>query len=121
MKIGNAEKKEILAMRVDGYTYQEIGDKFGITKERVRQIIQETAFDRPKEPKKKKYKYTNFFYAIVHQYGEVATFTREIGVPQTTIYTWLSGKLPTNIKTLLKVCKALDEDIYHLFEEEMRV
>lgn len=33
------QKIEMFAMRLDGYTLQEIGDKYGITRERVRQIL----------------------------------------------------------------------------------
>lgn len=33
------QKLEMYSMRLDGCTLQEIGDKFGMTKERVRQIL----------------------------------------------------------------------------------
>lgn len=32
-------QREVLSMRLEGYTLQEIGQKFGITRERVRQIL----------------------------------------------------------------------------------
>ena len=32
--------KEIILLRSDGWTLQKIGDKFGLTRERVRQIIE---------------------------------------------------------------------------------
>ncbi len=34
--------EEILALRASGHTLLEIGDTFGITRERVRQIVQES-------------------------------------------------------------------------------
>lgn len=34
-----AELMEMFQLRVEGYSLQEIGDKFGITRERVRQIL----------------------------------------------------------------------------------
>lgn len=37
--------KQIIAMRRDKKTYQEIGDAFGVTRERVRQVLEKTAPD----------------------------------------------------------------------------
>lgn len=37
------QKIEMFAMRVDGCTLQEIGDRFGITRERVRQVFNAVA------------------------------------------------------------------------------
>ena len=33
------EKIDAFTMRLDGYTLQEIGDKYGLTKERIRQMF----------------------------------------------------------------------------------
>lgn len=33
------QKIDMFTMRLDGYTLQQIGDKYGITRERVRQIL----------------------------------------------------------------------------------
>lgn len=114
----NKELKEILALRVDGYSYEEIGEKYGLSKQRIHQIVR-TAVDVPSMTKKKRYKYSNLYTEIAHNYSSVVDFAEQIGERPTTIYTWLSGKLPKNIKTLLKICKALDADIHYLFEEEM--
>ena len=40
VKINDDEKIKMFEMRVRGCTLQEIGNKYGITKERVRQILQ---------------------------------------------------------------------------------
>lgn len=34
------EKLDMFSMRLDGYSLQEIGDKYGVTRERVRQIFE---------------------------------------------------------------------------------
>lgn len=39
--------EDILRLRADGWTLQAIGDKYGITRERVRQIIE--AHEKEKE------------------------------------------------------------------------
>ena len=36
------EKIDAFTMRLDGYTLQEIGDKYGLTKERIRQILEKS-------------------------------------------------------------------------------
>lgn len=33
------EEMDIFSMRLDGYTYDQIGKKYGVTRERVRQIL----------------------------------------------------------------------------------
>ena len=40
--INDKDKIKMFEMRVKGATLQEIGDKFGITRERVRQILKST-------------------------------------------------------------------------------
>ena len=37
------QKIEMFTMRIDGMTLEEIGERFGLTRERVRQILTRTA------------------------------------------------------------------------------
>lgn len=37
------QKIEAYAMRLDGKTYREIGEKFGVTRQRIEQILREGA------------------------------------------------------------------------------
>ncbi len=42
------QKIEAFTMRMDGATYQEIGDKFGVTKQRIEQILHPQGIKRAK-------------------------------------------------------------------------
>lgn len=43
------EHQEVLVMRLSGKTYQEIGDEMDLSRERIRQMLQETKTDRGKK------------------------------------------------------------------------
>ncbi len=42
------EKIDICAMKLNGYTLQEIGDKYGVSGERIRQILQGICNPKPR-------------------------------------------------------------------------
>lgn len=44
----NEEKIKMFSMRLEGCTLQQIGDKYGITRERVRQVLDDSAGKRVK-------------------------------------------------------------------------
>lgn len=46
------QKVEAYSMYLDGCTYQEIGDKFGISRQRVHQLLSEPLTNKRGKPKK---------------------------------------------------------------------
>lgn len=44
----NKQKTEMFAMRLDGQSFQTIGDKFGITRQRAQQIMEASTRARPR-------------------------------------------------------------------------
>lgn len=96
------EKIEAYAMRLDGHTLQEIGDKFGVTREYIRLIVGIRGNVRP--PK-------NCVYPAIGKWfsehgASLHGFAKEYGVCLTTINNVLTGKTDPSKKTIDKILTA---------------
>jgi len=69
------EKIEAFAMRLDGKTYDEIGKRFGLTKQRIEQILNVSGKYMPY----KKVIYPNLCRHIKEHYGSVPKFDDALG------------------------------------------
>ena len=73
---------EMIKMRLDGCTYKEIAEKFGVTRQRVQQIVAEFT---GKERTKKSFNRTGFIYPNILEWMDekgisLAELSRIIGI-----------------------------------------
>ena len=84
------EKIDAFTMRLDGYTLQEIGDKYGLTRERIRKmfalITTESGISR------KNYIYPNISDWMIGNNVSQGDLCKKLGCAQTTISSYLIGK-----------------------------
>lgn len=80
---GNKERlMDMVKMRIDGCTYQEIAEKFGVTRQRVQQIMAEFT---GKERAKKSFNRTGFIYPNILEWMDekglsLAELSRIMGI-----------------------------------------
>ena len=96
------EKVEMFRMRLEGKTLQEIGNKYGITRERVRQILlhgsrevkinKRCIYKKLSEDMKKN-------NITVEKIGEI------MGVSRTSAFCKLKGEKPLKINEIKKILK----------------
>lgn len=99
------EKIEMFTMRVDGATLQECADKYGITRERVRQIISNpNNSHRGARFNPNKYRNRSLAKAISEKYGTVKKFSQESGLSPSAVNRVLNGG-GMSAKTINKVLK----------------
>lgn len=96
------EKIEAYTMRLDGHTLQEIGDKFGVTREYIRQIVGSCGKTRTIK---------NCVYpAIGEWFSEHGTspydLSEECGLSFRTLCNALTGKNDPSKKTIDKILSA---------------
>ena len=84
------EKIDAFTMRLDGYTLQEIGDKYGLSRERIRKmfdsITNESGISR------KNYIYPNISDWMINNNVKQSDLSKKLGCAQNTIYSYLTGK-----------------------------
>lgn len=84
------EKIDAFAMRLDGFTYEEIGQKYGMSKERVRQIFANVTAESGIA--RKNYIFPNIRDWMVKNKVNQYYFAKKLGTTQTTISAILTGK-----------------------------
>ena len=84
------EKIDAFTMRLDGYTLQEIGDKYGVTKERIRQMF--AAVTTESGISRKNYIFPNIADWMVENNINQITLCKKLGCTQTAISNYLTGK-----------------------------
>lgn len=101
----NERQREAVMMRLDGYTYEEIGNRLGVTKQRAEQLCKaaiqgKTCLGRKKIP---------CVYPKIAEYMErnrcsCADIARTCGVAHGTVMKFLSGKTKgIRLSTALKI------------------
>lgn len=92
---------DMVSMRFDGHTLQEIGNKYGVSKQYVQQ-----SFSSVLAPKKSTIEnciYPNLKKWCIKNGYTAKKLSEMIGVNQSTISIFLRGIRIPNIKTLLKI------------------
>lgn len=84
----NEQKIDIFAMRVNGYTYREIGEKYGISRERVQQILLTAVAPRKQKPGE----YPNISTWMAECRVTVLKMSEESGIARNSIYGYLKGR-----------------------------
>ena len=84
------EKIDAFTMRLDGYTLQEIGDKYGLTKERIRQILEKSC--KIERNTMKNYVYPNLEDWMSKNGINCTMLGKQLNVSRQSIYNILTGK-----------------------------
>ena len=84
------EKIDAFTMRLNGYTLQEIGDKYGLTRERIRQMF--AAVTTESRISRKNYIYPNISDWMIDNNVSQYDLCKKLGCTQTTISSYLTGR-----------------------------
>ena len=95
------EKIDAFTMRLDGYTLQEIGDKYGVSRERIRQMFAQVTTESGIS--RKNYIYPNIADWMVENNVTQSLFRKELGCGQATISSYLTGRLSPSFEFINKV------------------
>ena len=84
---------DAFTMRLDGYTLQEIGDKYGLTRERIRQMFASiTTKSGISRKSYKNYIYPNISDWMIDNNVKQSDLSKKLGCAQNTISSYLTGK-----------------------------
>ena len=87
------EMIDAFTMRLDGYTLQEIGDKYGLTRERIRQMFASiTTKSGISRKSYKNYIYPNISDWMIDNNVKQSDLSKKLGCAQVTISSYLTGK-----------------------------
>ena len=84
------EKIDAFTMRLNGYTLQEIGDKYGLTRDRIRQMF--AAVTNESRISRKNYIYPNISDWMIDNNVSQYDLCQKLGCQQQTISSFLTGK-----------------------------
>lgn len=84
------QKIEAFTMRLDGYTLEEIGNRFGITKEAVRSMFSRITTESGIV--KKQYVYPNIAKWMIENNLNQSYFAKKLGCSQNAVSSWLIGR-----------------------------
>ena len=95
------EKIDAFTMRIDGYTLEEIGEKYGVTKEGIRQIFAKVTTESGIS--RKNYIYPNIADWMIENNVTQSLFCKELRCSQQTISGYLTGKKSPSYEFISKV------------------
>ena len=84
------EKMDAFTMRLNGYTLQEIGDKYGLTRERIRKMF--ASITTESGISRKNYIYPNISDWMIDNDVKQSDLSKKLGCAQNTISSYLTGK-----------------------------
>lgn len=86
------EKIDMFMMRLDGASFQDCANKYGLSKQRVRQIILDPYGNSAgKRVDPRKYKRHTLAEVIIKKYGTLKNFEERSGIYPTTVQKLLNG------------------------------
>ena len=110
------EKIDAFTMRLNGYTLQEIGDKYGLTRERIRQMFASiTTKSGISRKSYKNYIYPNISDWMIDNNVKQSDLSKKLGCAQVTISSYLTGKNPPSfafINLMLELTKRPYEVVF---------
>lgn len=84
------EKIDAFTMRLDGYTLQEIGDKYGQTRERIRKMF--ASITTESGIYRKNYIYPNISDWMIDNNVKQSDLSKKLGCAPNTISAYLTGR-----------------------------
>lgn len=103
---------EMFKLRLAGYTFREIGEKYGVSDRRV-QIILNPKGRRPLDPE---CIYPNLKNWMQKNRMTVSDFAKLSGLSTTIIYNTFKGKTKPSMRTISKVLETTNMDFKTAFE-----
>lgn len=110
------QKIDMFAMRIYGASLLEIGKKYGINKERVRQIL--TNEVKKPDKQRKNYVYPNILYWIEENDIKQTDIARDLHCTQAYISSVLTGKSKPSLDLALYLSEKMGMDIREIFSKD---
>ena len=108
---------KICTMRADGYTYQEIADAMGCSKQNIHQILKETLREKGRKMPSN-FIYRNLAREILSTYGGVPKFCEETGLKYRRTYDMITGRVRVTLDEAIFFSDLFGKDIRYLFEKK---
>ena len=112
--------KEIETMLDDGYSYQYIADKFGVSRQRIFQLFPKhpKRVGKPGRPAGSSYIYRNFVKFLEEKDIGMLQFCKESGISHNCLTGIMTGKKSANKTTIDKLLKHTGMKYEELFAVE---
>ena len=114
-----AELMKACEMRADGYTYQEIADDLGYTKQNVQQIMVNLLRNDGYQISPTTI-YPNLEREIKVKHKKILNFSKSTGIKSGRVHAILSGKVKVLLDEALWYREYFDKDIDYLFEKRAK-
>ena len=116
-------KKEMIELKEQGYTYEAIANKYGISKQRVGQILHQNHNGRENDGRKRwilneNSAYPNLSKWIIENDITAGELAERIGITYVTLSAYLNGKRDMKLKTAKKICDVTGKTMQELFMDE---
>lgn len=108
---------EICTMRADGYTYQEIADALGCTKQNVHEILKNTLRENGRRMPSN-FVYRNLGREILNTYGGVPSLCEATGLKYRRTYDMITGRVRVTLDEAIFFSDLFSKDIRYLFERK---
>lgn len=101
------QKHQMLDMRLDGYTYERIGERFGVSRQRIQQILSGEGSGKrnatSKQNRLERYVFPNIAVWMNEHDYTLTMMAEEIGILPTTLSKQLLGNSEPPLKTVRKI------------------
>lgn len=119
------KEQEMMKMRVDGATYQEIADRFGITRQRVYNILYEYSRKITAGARGRAFSFLEIKFKGIRQHfadndtETTCKFSEKVGVQPCTMRNFLKGKSESyfTIPQIKRICEVVGKPFEEVFEE----
>ena len=120
-KLSNSDRLEVARMRKIGMSYQEIADKFGVSRQYINFLLQDGERVGRKPKNTHQIKYIGLKRYLETNRISIGKFSKMCGIDYTTMWRNLIGKtdmLKRNIDKILKVTGMTYEEAFKEDEKE---
>lgn len=100
--MNNKEKIDMFAMRLNGATYAEISERYGISRQRVEQILHNPG-ENGRGPRRRNRKYPNLDKWIRENNNKATDLADKLGININTLNGWLKGYREPKVSSIKKV------------------
>ena len=110
------QKIEAFTMRLNGYTLEEIGDHFGVTREAIRGMFFRTTTESGIA--RKRYVYPNIAKWMIENRINQSFLAKRLGVTRPAVSAWLTGKNDPSYRFISLVLKETGMTFEEAFKRE---
>ena len=114
------DKIEVFKMRLDGFTYQEIAEKYGVSRQYINQMLQNVISEK-RNKALNKIVYPNIANWLKDNERSISEFAIRVGIKRSALYNKLYGRNKFNsdeIKRILDVTGMKFEECFKMKERE---